>query len=86
MDALQGDGRVQEERGDRMSIELKPCPRCRAKNSHAIFSHNEKVTANGRTNYVRLIGIRCDDCGFSVDGYLLTIEAVRKWNALGVTE
>ena len=35
---------------------------------------------------MRLIGIRCDDCGFSVDGYLRTIEAVRKWNALEVTE
>ena len=65
---------------------LKPCPRCGATDSHAIFTHNEMVTVNGRTNYVRLIGIRCDDCGFSVDGYLLTVEAVRKWNALGVTE
>ena len=69
-----------------MSEELNPCPLCGARESHAIFCHTDRVTANGRTNYVRLIGIRCDECGFSVDGYFLTAEAVRKWNALGVTE
>jgi ribosomal protein S27E len=78
-------GRIQG--GDGMSNELKPCPRCGAKNSHAIFSHPEKVTANGRTLYVRFVGIRCDDCGFSLDGYLNTDEAVTMWNAVkGVTE
>lgn len=70
-----------------MSRVLKPCPRCGAENSHAIFSYTEKVTANDRTLYVRFVGIRCDDCGFSLDGYLNTDEAVTMWNAVkGVTE
>lgn len=70
-----------------MSNELKPCPRCGAKNSHAIFAHAEKVTANYRTNYVRFVGIRCDNCGFSLDGYLNTNEAIDMWNAVSeVTE
>ena len=70
-----------------MSKELKPCPRCGAKNSHAIFSHTEKLKNNGRTLYVNFVGIRCDDCGFSLDGYLNPDEAVTMWNAVkGVTE
>ena len=69
-----------------MNRELKPCPRCGATDSHAIFSHIEKMPVNDWTHYARIIGIRCDDCGFNVDGYLRIDEAVRKWNALWVTE
>ena len=65
-----------------MSIELKPCPRCGAKNSYAIYENTEKVTANDRTLYVRFFGIRCEDCGFRLDGYLNTDEAVTMWNAV----
>ena len=46
MGALQGDGRVQEERGDGMSRVLKPCPFCGGK---AVLKETYKYIGLGKS-------------------------------------
>ena len=56
---------------------LKPCPNCGSSNGQAIFRTryvNRMVGFSG-TDY----GVRCDDCGYEVRGYMFMRKAVEAW-------
>ena len=62
-----------------MSDILYPCPKCKSCNAQAVFKRkrtNSIVMCLQYTDY----GIRCDDCGYEVHGYMSEKQAVRIWN------
>ena len=56
-----------------------PCPKCGSENGHAVFSrkHLSSIAINvAYTDY----GVRCDDCGYEVSGYMTENQAIKAWN------
>lgn len=56
-----------------------PCPKCGSENVHLYFGrrHLDSIAINvAYTDY----GVRCDDCGYAVSGYMTETLAIRIWN------
>lgn len=62
-----------------MSEILYPCPKCKSSNAQSVFcrKHMNSIVINvSYSDY----GVRCDDCGYEVHGYMSEGQAVRIWN------
>lgn len=62
-----------------MSNNLHPCPKCKSDKAQAVFNrkHMNSIMINiSYTDY----GVRCDDCGYEIRGYMTEWQAVRMWN------
>lgn len=61
-------------------INLNPCPMCGSDKDQAIKATMHYVAPSCHTVY----WIRCDACGFRIDGYAFEESAVDAWNRLEV--
>ena len=58
---------------------LYPCPKCKSSDAQSVFcrKHMNSIVINvSYSDY----GVRCDDCGYEVHGYMSEKQAVRIWN------
>ena len=59
--------------------DLKPCPKCKSDNGHAVIRrhrHSSLLVCIAYTDY----GVRCDDCGYEIKGYMTEGSAIEAWN------
>ena len=65
--------------------DLKPCPKCGSANAQSIFCtrHFSSMLINlAYTDY----GVRCDDCGYEIHGYMHEAKAIEAWNRRTIDE
>lgn len=62
-----------------MKSRLKPCPNCKSYDCRIIY-HTHHVRAMILTLSYTDYGVRCDNCGLEINGYLQEASAVVAWN------